>query len=928
MTPRVRNYIKVALAAWTLFAAFLLFWEFRSHTGAMELLARSETRASWQRDTLYRAWAASQNGFYVPLTEAMPPNPYLADLPNRDVGTTSGKHLTLINPADMTHKAHDPGRERFGPVSHITSMRPINPANAPDPWERAAFAAFEKGEAEVSSVEPINGKPHMRLMRPVVTEPGCLKCHEAQGFTAGDVIGGISISIPMEPFFALWRAVRWNDLLAVGLLWLVGSAIILGGGLRIERDLDRVFKSEEALRRERDRAQSYLDTVEAIIVALDAEGRITSINRKGCKLLGRSEQDLLGRDWFSYCLLQPEGKEKVFPHFLKLMKGDIESTEFFENSIVNGTGEIREIAWHNALLRDENGRIVGSLSAGEDITERKKAEASLRLQVEITNILAEGLYLIRLEDGIIVYTNPKFEKMFGYDPGEMIGKHVAIVNAPGNKTPEQTEREITDILVKTGEWQGDVENIKKDGTHFWCAANVSLFDHPEHGKVIVAVHTDITEQKWLQDEIRKKSEFLGNILKNSPDGIIGNDSTGNIFLFNEGAERIFGYKAAEAIGKIRASALYPPGGAREVKEFIYAEGFGGRGRLQDFETKIVTSTGKLIPIRLSCELLHEDGREIGTIGFFHDISGRLALQNHLAESEAKFRTLFETASDAIFSIDENGLILMANRAAKDVFEYPGHEIIGLNVRLLLGSGQESTWEVLARFASRSEPGKYVETTAMSRSGKTIPFHVSVSESVSGGKKFYATIMRDVSQIKAYEEDLQVLANTDTLTRLFNRRQLYPIIQKELDRVARRKVPFSVLLMDIDHFKKFNDTYGHAGGDLLLAGFADKIREAFRQMDSAFRFGGEEFVILLPETTNQEAMIPAERFRQRIADSAFPMPPDGQPVSVTVSVGIAGYRDGDAIDDVIRRADLAMYAAKNGGRNRVVDYDHLSKSKTP
>jgi diguanylate cyclase (GGDEF)-like protein len=189
-------------------------------------------------------------------------------------------------------------------------------------------------------------------------------------------------------------------------------------------------------------------------------------------------------------------------------------------------------------------------------------------------------------------------------------------------------------------------------------------------------------------------------------------------------------------------------------------------------------------------------------------------------------------------------------------------------------------------------------------------------------------MRDVSQIKAYEEDLQVLANTDSLTRLFNRRQLYPILQKELDRVARKSVPFSVLLMDIDHFKKFNDTYGHAGGDLLLAGFADKIRQSFRQMDSAFRFGGEEFIVLLPEATGQAAMVPAERFRQRIADSWFPMLPDGQPASVTVSVGIAGYRDGDTIDDVIRHADLAMYAAKNGGRNRVVNYDQLAKPETP
>ena len=552
------------------------------------------------------------------------------------------------------------------------------------------------------------------------------------------------------------------------------------------------------------------------------------------------------------------------------------------------------------------------------------------LSVIFDNI-RENIVVVDAENYEILHANQSFVESYGIPLEEIRKKRCYEVTHRNDKPCHESGEECpVRLAADTGRVSKcvHVHKSKEGGSR---TSRLTAYPIRESdGKIlrVVEISEDISEEVRLQDEIRKKSVFLANILKNSPDGIIGNDSTGNIFLFNEGAERIFGYKAAEAIGKIRASALYPPGGAREVKEFIYAEGFGGRGRLQDFETKIMTSTGKLIPIRLSCELLHEDGQEIGTIGFFHDISGRLALQNHLAESEEKFRTLFETASDAIFSIDENGLILMANRAAKDVFEYPGHEIVGLDIRRLLGSGQEGTWEVFARYASHSESGKYVESSAVSRSGKKIPFHISVSESASGGKRFYTAIMRDVSQIKAYEEDLQVLANTDSLTRLFNRRQLYPIMQKEFDRAARKKIPFSVLLIDIDHFKKFNDTYGHAGGDLLLAGFADKIRLALRRMDSAFRFGGEEFVILLPETAGQDAMIPAERFRQLIGGSRFPMPPDGQPVSVTVSVGIAGYRDGDTIDDVIRHADLAMYAAKNGGRNRVVDYDHLAKSETP
>ncbi|MFH2000930.1 MAG: PAS domain S-box protein [Planctomycetota bacterium] len=127
-----------------------------------------------------------------------------------------------------------------------------------------------------------------------------------------------------------------------------------------------------------ERAQVYLDTVEAIIVALDAEGRITLINRKGCRLLNRSEDELIGRSWFSLCVPQPEGLEKVYPIFLELMAGRLDLVEYFENPVITRDNELRQIAWHNTLLRDEKGNIVGTLSAGEDITERKKAEAALK----------------------------------------------------------------------------------------------------------------------------------------------------------------------------------------------------------------------------------------------------------------------------------------------------------------------------------------------------------------------------------------------------------------------------------------------------------------------------------------------------------------------------------------------------------------------
>ncbi|MFH1295745.1 MAG: PAS domain S-box protein [Bacteroidota bacterium] len=140
--------------------------------------------------------------------------------------------------------------------------------------------------------------------------------------------------------------------------------------------------------------------------------------------------------------------------------------------------------------------------------ERTRVAEALRLQSEIATNLSEGIYLIRMSDGIIVYTNPKFEEMFGYASGEMVGKHVSIVNSPDAKDPEETAKEIMEVLIKTGEWHGEVKNVKKDGISFWCYANVSIFDHHEYGKVLVSVHTDISERKKAEEALRDAHQEL------------------------------------------------------------------------------------------------------------------------------------------------------------------------------------------------------------------------------------------------------------------------------------------------------------------------------------------------------------------------------------------------------------------------------------
>jgi diguanylate cyclase (GGDEF)-like protein len=180
------------------------------------------------------------------------------------------------------------------------------------------------------------------------------------------------------------------------------------------------------------------------------------------------------------------------------------------------------------------------------------------------------------------------------------------------------------------------------------------------------------------------------------------------------------------------------------------------------------------------------------------------------------------------------------------------------------------------------------------------------------------IRRLFLDMKRQEVELDALARTDVLTGLPNRREIMERLQDELERSDRSRHPVSVLMFDIDHFKRVNDTWGHAAGDQVLKVVAETAQASLRRIDSCGRIGGEEFLVLLPETDRDDAQATAERLRMAIASQSITF--DGKNIEVTVSLGVAIHAAGaplPAPDLLIQRADEALYAAKEGGRNRVV-----------
>src|SRR3990172_2574665 len=231
MTKKPSNIIKrhgrYLFLAWTVIV--LISFGYIIHARHRNMLQEAALGAKtyYELNMYYRVVLAQFGGIYVPIAK-VPPNPYLPVL-NRDITTNNGVQLTLVNPAYMTRIVFDTikSKSKLPVINKITSLKSLTPANRPDDWEKSALISFEKGQEEASEVTTIDGKPYLRLIKPFVTEEGCLRCHGHQGYKPGDIRGGISIAVPLQPYYdaekQTWKATAATH----GILWLFVSLSLL-----------------------------------------------------------------------------------------------------------------------------------------------------------------------------------------------------------------------------------------------------------------------------------------------------------------------------------------------------------------------------------------------------------------------------------------------------------------------------------------------------------------------------------------------------------------------------------------------------------------------------------------------------------------------------------------------------------------------------
>ena len=399
--------------------------------------------------------------------------------------------------------------------------------------------------------------------------------------------------------------------------------------------------------------------------------------------------------------------------------------------------------------------------------DRRRAAQSVRLQDEIAANMAEGVSLTRTSDGVIVYANPRFEGMFGYEPGEMVGRHVSIVNAATEKSPEETAGEIMASLVADGHWRGEVRNTRKDGTPFWCHASVARFDHPEYGEVALTVQTDITDRKRAEEALRESEERFRRLAATMPDAVLVGQDGRNVYA-NPSAARLLLAAGPEELVGLDVFAIIEPAQHERARQRMQ-RALAGEEQFP-FEDRFVRLDGSLVPVGISVSLLTWQGRPaLQTV--VRDITDRKKGEQELRASESRLRSVYEAAENVAFVISDlsgrEARILEFSPGAERIFGYRADEIVGRPLaRLHLPEDAEWLGRVTEKMR-RTKTGLSQEAALVRKSGEHFPAILTTYPlfDASGEMTAVLGVSIDITEQKQAEHQLRQSQKMEAIGRL-------------------------------------------------------------------------------------------------------------------------------------------------------------------
>lgn len=399
--------------------------------------------------------------------------------------------------------------------------------------------------------------------------------------------------------------------------------------IAIVLDITKQRLAKEALEKSAETYRFVLDAMPQKVWTANAQGEVDYFNKLWVNYTGHSIENLLGTGWHK--VIHPDDGAVT----LRLWTESLQTGNRLqmEHRILNANGEYR---WHLSRAeaqRGEDGNILLWVGTSTDIDDQKRTEESLKLQARVLESMDEGVS-VSDQNGFILYTNTAEDKMFGYEHGELIGKHVTVQNAYPAEENERIVNEVIDQLKAKGYWTGEWANIKKDGTHFTTFSHITALDVGDK-KLMVCVQRDVTEEKSNKEELEYRNKLIKTIADNTTSALLMMDKTGHCTFMNPAAEKMFGYRFEEISAKPLHYMIHHhrPDGSFYPKEEcpidrVLPDNFDIRAHKDVFFRKDGTS----FPVSCAASPIFENGVPVATVIEIRDITQELNAENALKKS--------------------------------------------------------------------------------------------------------------------------------------------------------------------------------------------------------------------------------------------------------------------------------------------------------
>lgn len=481
---------------------------------------------------------------------------------------------------------------------------------------------------------------------------------------------------------------------------------------------------------------------------------------------------------------------------------------------------------------------------------------------------------------------------------------------------------MMEIALKNGSHRFEWDHIKANGEIFNAEVLLTVISNQENNRVIHTVWRDITHRLQMEKTRQEESQMLSTILESTPHGIALIDNDGKYLYVNPYFTEITGYTLQDIPTKeIWFKKAYRDQNYRKKVLETWSHDGNDQSQVTKREFLINCKNGQSKHIEFRTTF--SAGQKISVLT---DVTQQKKAEEALRESEERMKAILIATPDPIILYDNKGTPEYLNPAFVDLFGWTIEELRGRRIPFVPDDQKKITSERLQELF-RSKSRTQFETIRLTKHDRRISVIVSAS-CIKNSKDEISkcvVILTDITEQKKAKEELKLLnlklehkATHDFLTGILNRRAIIENLKKELTRAERQNSTLSIGLCDIDYFKHVNDRYGHHIGDDVLCGFVNVIQRILRPYDILGRYGGEEFLIIVPDSFGSVEEHIYERVRAVTAENKIDT--KSGKIGITISIGVSDSRNYKTADAILKTADAALYKAKENGRNQVVFVD--------